>query len=180
MTKHPGGRPLLFETPELLQEKIQEYFDSCTPHPEEYTAYEYHKTTEKKRVFDKKSGKFVLKDVEVDDYTRPPYEIKRWRVSSPVTPTITGLAVHLNTSRLTLINYEMKEEFINTVKAAKDTIELHWEKMLEGSNVTGVIFNLKNNYKWQDKHEQELTNPDGSLNPMNALTVEELRKLAGK
>ena len=27
--KHPGGRPLLFKSPEELQEKIEAYFDKC-------------------------------------------------------------------------------------------------------------------------------------------------------
>jgi hypothetical protein len=27
--KHPGGRPLLFKTPEELEERIEEYFDRC-------------------------------------------------------------------------------------------------------------------------------------------------------
>jgi len=43
-----------------------------------------------------------------------------------------------------------------------------------------TIFNLKNNYNWKDKTEQELSNPDGTLRPYSALKVDELRKLAGK
>jgi len=31
------------------------------------------------------------------------------------------------------------------------------------ANPTMVIFNLKNNYNWKDKVEQELSNPDGNL-----------------
>ena len=38
-------------------------------------------------------------------------------------PTISGLAVALDTSRRTLVNYEEKEEFFHTIKEAKQFIE---------------------------------------------------------
>lgn len=72
--------------------------------------------------------------------------------------TITGLAVHLDTSRHTLINYEDKEEFFHTIKKAKDIIENYTEEQLyRNTQVTGVIFNLKNNYEWKDKTETDIT-----------------------
>ncbi len=67
--------------------------------------------------------------------------------------TITGLALALDTSRETLINYEHRDEFFDTIKRAKLRIENYAEERLFGSNVTGVIFNLKNNYGWEDKKE---------------------------
>lgn len=69
--------------------------------------------------------------------------------------TITGLAVALDCDRKTLLNYESREEFFPTIKKAKQIIENYTEERLFGNNVTGVIFNLKNNYGWQDKHTQE-------------------------
>lgn len=68
--------------------------------------------------------------------------------------TVSGLAVALDTSRQTLINYEDKEEFFDTIKKAKDIIE-NWteEQLYRNTQVTGVIFNLKNNYEWKDKTE---------------------------
>lgn len=71
--------------------------------------------------------------------------------------TISGLAVALDTNRLTLIQYGEKDEFINTIKGAKARIEAFNERMLYSKDVptTGVIFNLKNNYGWKDTQEIE-------------------------
>ena len=68
--------------------------------------------------------------------------------------TISGLAVELETSRQTLINYWDSEEFFDTIKKAKQRIE-NWteEQLYRNTQVTGVIFNLKNNYDWKDKSE---------------------------
>jgi hypothetical protein len=71
--------------------------------------------------------------------------------------TVSGLAVALDTNRQTLINYEDKDEFFDTIKKAKAKIEAYNEEMLYNKNIptTGVIFNLKNNYGWKDKQEIE-------------------------
>lgn len=71
--------------------------------------------------------------------------------------TVSGLAYALGTNRQTLINYEEKEGFFDTIKSAKAKIELFNEEMLYNKDVstTGVIFNLKNNYGWKDKQEIE-------------------------
>jgi hypothetical protein len=187
MSNKSVGRPLRFKSARTLKKKIEAYFNDCLPHPEQYTAYEYQKKTVTRRVRDNATHKMIEKDFEVDDNSKEPQPVTAWRVSSPITPTVTGLAVFLGTSRQTLLEYEgevegreKSTEFADTIKAAKDLIELHWEQMLIGSNVTGVIFNLKNNYHWTDKSEQEITNPDGSLNPYSRLSEEELRKLAGQ
>lgn len=181
------GRPLKFESVDVLKAKIEEYFNSCLPHPEQVTTYEFHKKiTTIERVG--RGGKIISKDIEETDYSQKPMEVTTWKISERVKPTITGLAIHLDTSRQTLLEYqgevdgreEKSKDFADTIKAAKDMIELHWEHMLEGKNVTGVIFSLKNNFGWQDRTETEITNPDGSLSPYRALTEEELRKLAGK
>lgn len=180
MTTVSRGRPLLFTTVEELREKIEAYFNDCLPHPEEVTEYRYYTTTEEYTVYNRK-GEETKKTREVDDYEREPYQVKRWRISDAKTPTVTGLAISLNTSRQTLINYqndESKPDFFDTIKAAKDLVELHWEEMLRGSNVTGVIFNLKNNHEWQDRTEQEIYNPDGSFSPYGQLSKEELQALA--
>jgi hypothetical protein len=67
---------------------------------------------------------------------------------------ITGLALALRTSRETLINYESREEFFDTIKDAKLKCEGYAEDYLyTGKNVGGAIFNLKNNYGWRDKTE---------------------------
>jgi len=78
--------------------------------------------------------------------------------------TITGLANALDTSRETLLEYEDRPEFVDTIKRAKGKIHQYVEEYLfVGKNQTGAIFNLKNNYNWKDKNETELSNPDGNL-----------------
>lgn len=79
--------------------------------------------------------------------------------------TITGLANALDTTRETLLDYEEKDGFSDTIKKAKQQCEQYVEEYLfTGKNTAGAIFNLKNNYKaWRDKVENELSNPDGNL-----------------
>lgn len=72
--------------------------------------------------------------------------------------TITGLALELGMSRQALCDYEKKGEFLDTIKKAKQKVESYAEKSLYRNNqVTGVIFNLKNNFGWVDKQEKELS-----------------------
>lgn len=188
-TKHAGGRPLLFDTVEALQEKIQAYFDDCQPHPEQIVVYKWKKKTEVRRMRDTEKGGMIQKEVEVDDFSQRPDEEMQWHISSQKIMTVSALAVWLGTSRETLIDYgsgkydekaldaDTKLKFSDTIKEAKDLIESQWEERLVGSNVTGVIFNLKNNWNWADKTEQEITNPDG-YNPYANLSEDELRLLA--
>lgn len=72
-------------------------------------------------------------------------------------PLVSGLAFHLGISTEALRNYEGKEEFLATVKRAKQRIEIALEENLHGNAVTGTIFNLKNNFGWKDKTETEGT-----------------------
>ena len=67
--------------------------------------------------------------------------------------TVTGLAMALDLTRQGLIEYEAKDQFSDTVKKAKQRIQAHVESVLMyGRNQTGAIFNLKNNFGWQDKN----------------------------
>lgn len=89
---------------------------------------------------------------KIDEYFEKCNENKR-----PL--TISGLAVALDTSRKVLIDYENRgDEFSNTIKKAKSICENFTEEYLfTGKNVAGAIFNLKNNYGWQDKSEIDHT-----------------------
>jgi len=75
--------------------------------------------------------------------------------------TITGLAMHLGTSRMGLKNIvdrgDYDERFIESVLVAKQRCELWLEESLlsKGTNVIGAIFSLKNNFGWKDKTETE-------------------------
>jgi len=74
------------------------------------------------------------------------------------TPTMSGLALYLGMTRQSLVNYSREEEFFDTIKKARSKIESCIEKKLYGNNVTGLIFNLKNNFDWKDKSEVQQTN----------------------
>lgn len=83
--------------------------------------------------------------------------------------TITGLAVALDTTRETLLNYENNIEnatFSDTIKRAKQIIHRYAEEYLyDGKNQTGAIFNLKNNWGWVDRTEQDLTTKGKEIAP---------------
>lgn len=131
--KRPGGRPLKFKSAKELQKKIDDYFESC---------YDEHWIMDGE-------GKWIpimdrhgnIQKIQVKPFT------------------ISGLAVHLETNRQTLVNYENNAEFFDTIKKAKARIENYTEEQLYNTtakNMVGIIFNLKNNYGWQDKQEVEM------------------------
>ena len=70
--------------------------------------------------------------------------------------TITGLALALNTTRRTLLDYEERGEFIHTIKKHKSRVENFAELKLYSHHSTGAIFALKN-FGWKDKTEREHT-----------------------
>lgn len=71
---------------------------------------------------------------------------------------ITWLALHLwFTSRQALINYEEKEEFVDTIKKAKMKVELAYEKRLINRGNWWDVFALKN-FDWKDKFETDNRN----------------------
>ncbi len=77
-------------------------------------------------------------------------------ISNPAPYTMSGLALRLGMDRTSLINYGKKEQFFNTVKAARQRIEQDVEtRLMEGKNQAGAIFNLKNNFGYVDKIENE-------------------------
>jgi hypothetical protein len=74
--------------------------------------------------------------------------------------TIPGLAHYLGfESRFSILNYEGKPAFINTVKKARTKIESQRvENLVSGRlNPAGMIFDLKNNFDYRDKQELELS-----------------------
>ncbi len=137
--KHAGGRPLKFKTVEELQAAIDRYFAECDPHVVEKTIV----IQEKGRVVEKIT-KYVT--------SQKPY-------------TITGLALALDTTRETLLDYEDRAEFSDTIKKAKLRIHEFAETSLWSGQAAGVIFNLKNNWGWKDKSELEV----GGASPLRVL-----------
>lgn len=68
--------------------------------------------------------------------------------------TITGLALALDTTRKTLIDYDNRDEFSDTVKRLKTKVEYAYELSLRKRGSAGDIFGLKN-FNWKDKSEVE-------------------------
>lgn len=91
-----------------------------------------------------------------------------------IIPTVTGLAVALDTNRQILLDYQnfcentdrlksldntVKRQISDTIKRAKMRIEAGYEQqLLSAKNPAGAIFTLKNNYGWIDKQEVVNTN----------------------
>jgi len=156
-----GGRPKKWKTVEELQEQIDDYFKSC-----------YRKKQFKQIEKDEDGNKFIVYVDEKDKDGEPIYERIR-----PF--TITGLAVHLNTTRKVLLDYENsgQEEFRNTIKRAKQIIENYTEESLHtGSNVAGIIFNLKNNYGWVDKKEVD-NHHTGRIDHEHSQNIENMKEI---
>jgi len=124
--KSKGGRPLLFQTVEALEQKIEEYFNSCF-----------------RPLVEVKTGKIVLDS----NNKEIPFQFKPF--------TISGLAYYLHTNRQTLINYQNRDLFFDAIMRAKERCEAFTEESLftrDGAN--GAKFVLLNGYEaWKDRQE---------------------------
>lgn len=144
----PAGRPLKFESVEELEKKIQEYFESCTK--EEWTDIDERD----------EEGNFIYEDVVDEKDPRVLGKVKQKHIKrlvfwKPI--SVTGLAVALDTTRETLLDYQENAEFSDTIKKAKQFIENYVEEGLLGGKINPAagIFNLKNNWKrWKDEMHQ--------------------------
>lgn len=92
--------------------------------------------------------------------------------------TITGLALALDTTRQTLVNYEEKDEFLDTIKKAKLKVENGYEIDLKKHGRSGTIFALKN-FDWRDKQETDVTSGGKPL-PTPLLNIDVLRNDSAK
>ena len=152
---------MLFETVQELEDKIESYFASC---------FDYQRDMFGKPIQDQipngytkggkarfKPGPFIM--VQVKPFT------------------VSGLAVHLNTSRETLMNYEERPEYFDTIKRAKDRIYAYTEERLFTAKPTGAIFSLKANYGWEDKQKIELGGSVRNENDLSEISIEKLEKM---
>lgn len=84
--------------------------------------------------------------------------------------TMSGLAVYLDISRVTLVNYEKTypdcKELFSAIKRARNKVEASFEgKLVSGMPATGLIFGLKNNFGWKDNLQLDvLVNNDSVFN----------------
>jgi len=126
----PAGRPLKFGTVKELQRKIENYFKSIS-----------------------KTRPLIDNGVEVvNDLGEVFNEVVYYKQ-----PSVTGMANYLDTSRETLMNYEKKDKFFDTIKKAKQLIEQCYEERLIKRGSGGDIFAMKN-FGWVDKQEVVNTN----------------------
>lgn len=134
--KHPGGRPPKFTSKEQIQVLIDKYFEDCKGHQ-----YVDPKTGEP--VYDK-NGYPVIVDSEI--------------------PTVTGLALGLGfTNRMSLLNYQGKAEFRDTIILAKTRIEKYVEtRLFDKDGANGAKFSLQNNFKGWDVDKQKAEESSGS------------------
>lgn len=149
------GRPKKFQSVEELEEMITDYFESC-----------FIPKTFEKKVVDLDDDK-----IEVVSYVTTPVVNKKGdEVLFQIRPfTVTGLALALDTTRDVLLDYEKNPEnadFSNTIKRAKQIIHNYAEEFLfNGKNVTGAIFNLKNNWGYVDRTETDVTTKGRAIAP---------------
>ncbi len=128
---NPVGRPPKYETPEEMQKVVDLYFLACKANGSE-------------------DPELILASLD-DDERRLIRDIDGHK------PTISGLAYTLGMSTEALRNYEEKGEFLATVKRSKQRVEMSLELRLDGGSATGAIFSLKNNFKWKDAIETDIT-----------------------
>ena len=127
--KRPVGRPPAFTSVEEMEKLIDKFFEEC----------------DGKIVYDKDGNPVRNKDGKIIRDDRRPY-------------TVTGLALALGfNSRTSLLNYEGKEEFVNTITRAKSRVEQYAEERLYDNNgANGAKFSLANNFKgWTEKQTIE-------------------------
>lgn len=166
------GRDPLWKDEDSLSKQIQAYFDDCIPHIEERPCLI--------PMVKEMRGRGAKKVENI----RPPkrgerpnhYEasVEKY-MTEECNPTVSDLAVWLQTSRQTLINYTKKEAFFDTITRAKAIIHAHAEQSLwKVKSVNGIIFNLKNNWGWKD--QSEIVTTERPQTGFEHLTKEEAKK----
>lgn len=121
-----GAKPK-YKTPEAMQEVIDRYFKACEG--------ELLRDGEGELIFDKWGHPITINE-------KP--------------PTVTGLALALGfNTRQTLLNYQSKPAFIDTVTRAKARCEEYAEQRLyDRDGQRGAEFSLRCNFRWRDGADQ--------------------------
>ena len=151
MSGNRVGCPPMYETKEEMEEKIERYFKECNGVP----------------YFDD-DGNPLRTDKGCIVYEK-----------QPKPPTVTGLALALGFStRKSLLEYQGKPEFVNTITRAKTRIEEYAEiRLFDRDGVNGAKFSLMNNFKgWRDKPEKT----DKESNTADMLALAEILTRPGK
>lgn len=137
-----AGRPKAL-TPKQVNDGINRYFKSITITKPLFDS-EVVGEDEKGKTIYKQTPRLnnLGKQLEYIEYTEHPTMIK--------------LAHYLKINKDTLVEYGKQSEYSVPIKKAKEIIEGYLENKLYGNNVTGIIFNLKNNYGWEDRTKHDI------------------------
>lgn len=121
------GRPPKYKSKEEIEEKIEQYFRECEG--------EILKDDDGKPILNKFGNPVIVGQKPL---------------------TVTGLALALGfATRKSLLEYQGKKEFVNTITRAKSVVEKYAEERLfdrDGSN--GAQFSLRNNFKGWDGNQE--------------------------
>ncbi len=132
--KKKRGAPKKYTDKNIMQTKIEEYFESCFKEELKYNS--------KKKVYEPK----IDYKGNIIKYQYKPF-------------TITGLANAIGLTRQSLLNYSKDDEFFDTITQAKQKVEEYVEERLfDRDGVNGAKFNLTNNFSnWSEKSELDTT-----------------------
>lgn len=124
------ARPPKYKTVDALQAAIDAYFEDCQGKP---------------LVDDK--GNAVT-----DKYGEPV-------IVGAHPPTVTGLALALGfTNRQSLLNYQGKKQFLDTITRAKSRCEEYAESRLyDRDGARGAQFSLEHNFRWKSDDSDKET-----------------------
>lgn len=130
------GRPPKYKSKKELQKKINQYFVDCEGTP------------------------------MLDDDGNPVRN--KWGYPIAIgakPPTVTGLALALGFSgRQALLNYQGKEEFMDTITRAKSRVEQYAEERLfDKEGTSGAQFSLRNNFKGWDADKKDDMQDTGGI-----------------
>ena len=126
MAKSKVGRKPRWASAAKMQEVIDKYFEDCEG--------EQLKNDAGEPVFTKYGTAIMI-------HAKP--------------PTVTGLAMALGfTSRQSLLNYQGKKEFMDTITRAKMRVEEYAERRLyDKDGARGAEFTLKYNFRWAQEEK---------------------------
>jgi len=125
-----GGHPPKYKDPEEMQRIIDDFFESCRG--------EVLKDKDGETVFNKFGEPVIINQ-------KP--------------PTVTGLSLALGfNGRQSLLNYEDKVEFMDTVTRAKSRCQEYAEiRLYDRDGANGAKFSLQNNFGWKERSEVDQT-----------------------
>lgn len=126
-----GGRPRKYNSAKSLQDAVDKYFEECFKP-------RFLKDEEGSIIRDKKGNPIYLGE-------KP--------------PTVSGLAYYLGfASTQSLMDYEKDERFSLIIRRAKLQIEEYLEgRLMDRDGQRGAEFNLRCNFKWNDKQDDSNT-----------------------